>query len=385
VRLCDAESGEVLLECIPPRNDTAQPVRWDTSRWAGRAAFVEIVDGDSGNAYAWLAVGRFSVERLNPSHVPLDRRVAAELIGSFGLAELRDALGQVLRDSTGDQPTMKSIAEALVALDPDSRLGALCEGLAGECPEDLSGRMLRVLLNGSGEAADPLLAEVMAVATAPAQLRLAERLSSDLLGITTLLRLIEAGRASPQLLRQPSIAPRIAAVADEATRARAAELAESTVPPDEDVARLLAARRLAFASHAADIAAGSEVFRKHCANCHQLGGEGAKVGPQLDGIGNRGHDRILEDLLDPNRNVDVAFRTTTIATASGRIASGILLREEGPNLILADQEGKEFTIAKDDVEEQYPSAVSLMPANFGDVLSEPELLDLAAFLARQRQ
>jgi putative heme-binding domain-containing protein len=108
------------------------------------------------------------------------------------------------------------------------------------------------------------------------------------------------------------------------------------------------------------------------------------VGPQLDGIGNRGLERILEDLLDPNRNVDVAFRTTTIVTTSGAIQNGIPLREEGQNLVLANQEGKEFSITKQEIEEQFPSPLSLMPANFGEVLTEQQLFDLAAFLASQR-
>ena len=37
-------------------------------------------------------------------------------------------------------------------------------------------------------------------------------------------------------------------------------------------------------------------------------GKGAKVGPQLDGIGTRGLDRLMEDILDPNRNVDQTLR-----------------------------------------------------------------------------
>jgi hypothetical protein len=98
VRLRDAESDEVLLECLPPRNDTAQRVDWDTSRWKGRPAVVELVDGDAGTAYAWLAAGRFSVDRLNPSQLPHDRQSAADLIGRFQLGELREALKEVLRD-----------------------------------------------------------------------------------------------------------------------------------------------------------------------------------------------------------------------------------------------------------------------------------------------
>ena len=76
-------------------------------------------------------------------------------------------------------------------------------------------------------------------------------------------------------------------------------------------------------------ALGQAVFKKHCELCHQIRGEGKKFGPDLDGIGVRGLDRLLEDLLDPNRNVDPAFHTTTVFTESGQLHSGLALRDEG--------------------------------------------------------
>ena len=43
-----------------------------------------------------------------------------------------------------------------------------------------------------------------------------------------------------------------------------------------------------------------------------------EIAPHLDGIGNRGLERLLEDVLDPNRNVDQLFR----ATQSARVSLG---------------------------------------------------------------
>src|SRR5207237_10362622 len=121
-------------------------------------------------------------------------------------------------------------------------------------------------------------------------------------------------------------------------------------------------RRRAFAKATTNTARGEAIFTKHCAACHQIAGKVATVGPQLDGIGNRGVDRLLEDILDPNRNVDVAFRTTTLRLTDGRVVSGLVRREEGNQIVLADPQGKEFIIAKADVEEQQKTALSLMPA-----------------------
>ena len=122
------------------------------------------------------------------------------------------------------------------------------------------------------------------------------------------------------------------------------------------------------------------MFEKNCAGCHQIGGRGALVGPQLDGEGLRGSERILEDILDPNRNVDPAFHATLLALRDGRVISGLVRREEGPNLILVDRNGKETKIPSADVEERRLTRLSAMPADFGTVIAEGDLYDLVAFL-----
>src|SRR5204863_2220666 len=116
----------------------------------------------------------------------------------------------------------------------------------------------------------------------------------------------------------------------------------------------------------------------------QLANKGAKIGPQLDGIGIRGVERLLEDILDPNRNVDQAFRTTILNLTNGQIVSGLLLREEGAVLVIADQQGKEVRVPKNTVEERSVSPLSPMPANFNDVISEAEFYHLLAYLLEQR-
>lgn len=104
------------------------------------------------------------------------------------------------------------------------------------------------------------------------------------------------------------------------------------------------------------------------------------VGPQLDGIGNRGAERLLEDVFDPNRNVDAAFRTTLITREDGQIVTGLKLRQEGDEIVLANAEGKEVRVATKDVEESRLSALSLMPGNFADALPPADVADLLEFL-----
>jgi putative heme-binding domain-containing protein len=143
---------------------------------------------------------------------------------------------------------------------------------------------------------------------------------------------------------------------------------------------LLNRRRDSFQKAKKDVALGAQVFTKSCANCHQVGGQGAKIGPQLDGVGVRGLDRLLEDVLDPNSNVDQAFRQTSLTLKKGQVLSGLLLKEEGEVLVLADAQGKEVRVTKDEVEERSTSQVSPMPGNFAEQIPESDFNHLLAYL-----
>jgi putative heme-binding domain-containing protein len=130
---------------------------------------------------------------------------------------------------------------------------------------------------------------------------------------------------------------------------------------------------------------GAQVFTKHCAACHRLNGQGTKIGPDLDGIGLRGVDRLLEDVLDPSRNVDQAFRGTTLTTVDGRSIVALVLREEGEVLVLADSQGKELRIPAAEIDERSMSRLSPMAANVADLVPEADFFNLLRYLLDQRQ
>jgi putative heme-binding domain-containing protein len=221
---------------------------------------------------------------------------------------------------------------------------------------------------------------------APTRLQgsLAETLAGDAAGAAAFLTLIDEGHAAPRLLALPNVKNKLTALKNAELDRRITAITAKLPPPDAVIDALITDRRRAFAAATKNTDRGQALFEKHCAACHKIGDKGSLVGPQLDGIGNRGLDRLLEDLLDPNRNVDVAFRTTTLRLADGRVVSGLVRREEGPQLILADAQGKEFSIAKADIDEQQKTPLSLMPANVGEIMTADEFADLMAFLLAQR-
>ena len=114
--------------------------------------------------------------------------------------------------------------------------------------------------------------------------------------------------------------------------------------------------------------------------CHAIEGKGGVLGPQLDGIGGRGPDRLLEDILDPSRNVDRAFHMNVITLKSGAVVAGLPRREEGAQLVLADAAGQESRVAKSEIAARKETETSLMPPTFGETIPPAELNDLLAFL-----
>jgi putative heme-binding domain-containing protein len=125
---------------------------------------------------------------------------------------------------------------------------------------------------------------------------------------------------------------------------------------------------------------GRAIFQLYCAACHKKGDIGELVGPQLDGISSRGTSRLIEDILDPNRNVDVAFRYTTLTLKDGRVIQGLKRREEGQAIVFADLTGRETTLATSSISKMEATELSLMPAALGAAIPKDDFANLLAFL-----
>ena len=129
---------------------------------------------------------------------------------------------------------------------------------------------------------------------------------------------------------------------------------------------------------------GQAVFTTYCASCHQIGGKGGDIGPSLDGIGNRGIDRLLEDVLDPDRNVDPAFAMTLITTKKGTVISGIGAGENSNIIEVTDASGKRRVVGKKDVAQRRISSLSIMPAALSRAIPDQEFVDLMRYLRNQK-
>jgi putative membrane-bound dehydrogenase-like protein len=204
------------------------------------------------------------------------------------------------------------------------------------------------------------------------------------IGGEELLSSVRAGFMPARVLQERLVLERLKSSGIPDLDKQVAGLTKGLPPADQKLAALIKQRTARFASAKPDREAGAKLFAKHCAACHRIGDQGGKVGPNLDGVGVRGLERLLEDTLDPNRNVDAAFRARVLNLADGTTKTGLMLRVEGEVLVMADDQGKEFRVPTKDIESNRETALSPMPANFGEVIPEAEFRDLIGYLLEQR-
>jgi putative heme-binding domain-containing protein len=273
----------------------------------------------------------------------------------------------------------------LLALDAESGVSRVGRVLSsGDEPIVVRERAAQALGTVGTKAAYTELLNALERAPARLQTVIAASLAAKAEGAEVLLGSVAAGKASARLLQDRFVQTRLRESRVTRVDERIAELTKGLPSLDQKMAELMGHRRDGFAGAKTDVKLGAAVFKTNCANCHQLGGEGAKVGPQLDGIGSRGLDRLLEDILDPSRNVDQAFRSTILNLKDMRTVSGLVLREEGEVIVMADAQGKEIRIPKSDVEDRRMSLLSPMPANLPEAIKEQDFYNLMAFLLQQR-
>ncbi len=203
-------------------------------------------------------------------------------------------------------------------------------------------------------------------------------------GAELLLTAVKQGKAPARLLQEKAVLERLKASNAPNWEKQVADLTKALPPLDQRLADLIKKRTTGFANAKADKAEGAKLFTKHCAACHKIGDMGGKIAPQLDGIGVRGLERLLEDTLDPNRNVDQAFRARSITLTNEKTLTALMLRVEGEVLVVADLEGKEQRIPLKDIAVNRETQLSAMPANFADVVPEADFYHILAYLLDQK-
>lgn len=166
--------------------------------------------------------------------------------------------------------------------------------------------------------------------------------------------------------------------ADASIRDRARAVFEGT---DANRQQVVDRYRAAMADLRGDRARGAEVFRRACATCHRLGGEGSEVGPDLASLTDRGPEALLAAILDPNRSVEPTYAEYTVETTDGRILAGLIAAETSNALTLRRAEGQEDVLTRAEIEAVASSGRSLMPEGLENDLTPEAVADVIAFVA----
>lgn len=407
VILRDLETGHEIESVLAPRSDVATVHKWSCGQFAGREGYLEVVDGLSLESYAWIAIGR-----------PVPMVVKGEVQPSADAEMLLSAIN-ILRDQVLSGMELTSVqlqllveiakviqvdgelravaAETLLLHQKKSALVGMADllrfaetprvvdaAVAQFCSIDDSKAAKLSATTGNGQQAANrdlgLVKNVFSQLDVDLRNRLVQKLVESKQGSELLLASMESGVPSASVLRDGRLVAQLSGYG-ESIAARVAALVDSLPKETTDTTTLSQNVVSRIKLGEGDAQKGLAVYEKNCMNCHRRKGVGGVAGPQLDGVATRGTARMLEDILHPNRNVDVAFRTSTLQLKSGKVMTGIVRPGNSAyQLMVMTSDGKLIEVANADVEERKDSTLSLMPGNVANLLSEDQLLDLVKFL-----
>lgn len=143
----------------------------------------------------------------------------------------------------------------------------------------------------------------------------------------------------------------------------------------------------ALLAEGGDAASGRRLFFTNqalCATCHQYGGRGGRVGPDLTRIGDQqSRARIIASIIQPSQEIAPHYQAWQLVTADGLSHAGLRLPEGGDDGTepYADVQGRRFELRSEDIELRSPLETSIMPEGLIDLLTVEDLRDLVAFLA----
>ncbi|MCU0714090.1 MAG: c-type cytochrome [Pirellula sp.] len=375
---------EEIRRAYPPRSDIAKEVHWDLSDEHGEMVSIEIVDQDRNGSYAWIAAGDFSMPELNLSQT---RENADRLLAIGEMLPYSELPSQSLQNLLGTTSKLDLRSKLRLARSHMSSTGAMQTNLVEFAMEQSQWDLISTLpaVDFSSDigrtswlnSAQDLFPEVLKRLTSEQQSQLLARLSSLREAPDRVVQWLDKGLVGVDALKSiptswwdslsPDQQPRLQPYRD-----RLAKLVDKS----QIVKDRLVQTRVANV----DEGLGKKVYTEKCSLCHQLGTTGNVLGPQLEGVGNRGEERLCEDILWPDRNVDEAFRVTLFLLSDDTTVTGLVTERTDSTVTVADQTGQKRSIRLDDIEQEKRSEVSLMPGNFSETLTADELASLLAYL-----
>jgi putative heme-binding domain-containing protein len=157
--------------------------------------------------------------------------------------------------------------------------------------------------------------------------------------------------------------------------------AEDKLKEIERLTKVLNPRALSVA----DVRNGRKIFQSTCFACHQLFGEGMKLGPDLTGSNRADVKYLLENIIDPSSLVGLDYQLHTIEKSDGQMIAGLLKERSNSALIIGMLGGSVVTVPVAEIKDHKVSATSMMPEGLISNLDLQQTKDLFAYLQSPRQ
>ena len=129
-----------------------------------------------------------------------------------------------------------------------------------------------------------------------------------------------------------------------------------------------------------DPSRGKQVFAKSCSACHRLEGVGYELAPNIASYKFRGPDAILQNVIEPNREVNPQYVNYTVLTNDERIVTGMISNESETSVTLHRGENISEVVARAEIAEMKSSKMSLMPEGLESQIDLQGMADLIAYI-----
>jgi putative heme-binding domain-containing protein len=190
----------------------------------------------------------------------------------------------------------------------------------------------------------------------------------------TLLDAIASERLEPTVLNASQ-----AAFLRKHSDAALKQLANQILPPPPSRESVIAAFRPAL-SLTGNSSRGHELYVQRCISCHRAGNEGSAVGPDFATMKNAGKEKLLLNILDPNREVAPQYLSFLIETKDGQSVLGIVASDQPSGITFRQAFGRETVIPRAQIRRMSSQGQSLMPEGLEEKLTPRDLADLIAFV-----
>ncbi|MCC7452103.1 MAG: c-type cytochrome [Anaerolineae bacterium] len=306
--------------------------------------------------------------------------LALELALRADIDQATGALVEQTRSAGTDLQQLTPLLDLLDEFSTDDAAPTVIEQLATAQTDDIKHALLNALANwGSSDVTQAILSEyTKASPSIRSQIR--DILLARPQTAMQLLQLVDAGTLDAEQIPVEQL-QRLAVHNNEGINALVRKH-WGNIGPGTSEEKLATMRRLSndLRATAGDPVLGKELFAKHCGICHQLHGEGNRIGPDLTTANRKDRAAMLSNVVDPSAVIRREYINTMVATTSGRIISGLLAEQDAASLTLLDAQNNRIKFVRDEIEELRESEVSLMPEKLLESLSPQQLRDLFSYL-----